>query len=155
MGVSPDARDACGRDTGSRLGETPAGEGGHRMSPLQYHRGQIEVQQEANSRHVADKLAHWVGPVARYALNTDLVLLATVETDGVLHFAALSGPPPLVTVAGPGTLRLHDAAGQLLQVEAEQQVGGLVISLARAERARINGMLRPANGGLELEATEL
>ena len=28
------------------------------MGPLQYHHGQIGIQEESNTRHVADKLAH-------------------------------------------------------------------------------------------------
>jgi hypothetical protein len=125
------------------------------MSPLQYHHGQLEVQREANTRHVADKLAHWVGPVARYALNADLFLFALLGERGRLQFAALSGPPPLAQVAGPGTLRLVPALATVLRPSASTSVGGLVISLARSERARLNGILR-LNGGdaLELEATE-
>jgi hypothetical protein len=30
---------------------------------LRYHAGQIEVQEEANTREVAEMLADWVGPV--------------------------------------------------------------------------------------------
>jgi uncharacterized protein len=126
------------------------------MAPLRYHSGQIEIQQEANSRHVADKLAHWVGPVVEYALNADLVLLGLANSAGELQFAALSGPPPLVSIAEPGILRLHPALAAVLRPREATPVGGLVISLDRAERARINGRLRPsADGGIELEPSEM
>ena len=125
------------------------------LSPLQYHPGQLEVQAEANSRHVAEKLAHWVGPVERYATAADLVLLALRQPDGNLGFAALSGPPPLAGSVGPLRLGLRPELAELLDLDGPIPVGGLVISLARAERARINGMLRPVPCGLELEAQEL
>jgi len=63
------------------------------MPPLSYHAGQIAVQEEAKTRHVADKLAHWVGPVDEFALGADLLLLATADADGVLSFTVLSGGP--------------------------------------------------------------
>lgn len=126
------------------------------MSPLLYHPGQIEVQQEANTRHIADKLAGWVGPVTRYALDADLFLFALLGERRQLQFAALSGPPPLARIAGAGTLRLDQSLATVLEIPADTPAGGLVISLARSERARINGVLRPrGDGALEIEACEL
>jgi hypothetical protein len=63
------------------------------MPPLRYHAGQIAVQEEAKTRHVADKLAHWVGPVDEFALGADLLLLATADADGVLSFAVRLADP--------------------------------------------------------------
>jgi hypothetical protein len=81
------------------------------MPPLTYHAGQITVQEEAKTRHVADKLAHWVGPVDEFALGADLFLFATVSADGDLSFAVLSGDPPLVEVFGDSELRLRFPPG--------------------------------------------
>jgi hypothetical protein len=133
------------------------------MHPLHYHSGQLEVQAEANTRHVADKLAGWVGPAGEYATNADLVLLSYLDepsraaedpTAGgaSLRFAAVSGEPPLVMVTGPGVLELPGAAAGALPAGA--MLGGLVIALERAERARINGSSVLRDGRLELVAEE-
>lgn len=90
--------------------------------------------------------------MAEFALGADLFLFATPAADGTLHFTTLSGPAPLVEVAGPETLRVgfpecgpRPAAGR---------AGGLAISLGLARRARINGELSDAAGRLELHADE-
>jgi hypothetical protein len=40
---------------------------------LKYHHGQIEIQTEANTRIVADRLAGWVGPVVEFCRTADLI----------------------------------------------------------------------------------
>src|SRR5262245_3364177 len=118
--------------------------------PLQYHRGQIEVQEEANTRRVADMLASWVGPVVEFSAVADLILLAKADEARHLRFTAVSGKAPLVEVVGPGTMLIPG-----LDVgEAEDGVlaGGIAIALSQLRRARINGRLRPSDAGCLLEA---
>jgi len=132
------------------------------MQPLHYHHGQVAVQDEANTRHVADKLAGWVGPAERYATTADLVLFAILDAAGtkkVLRFAVLSGAPPLVLPVAPGRLELPLAIKDVLALTddpgaAGTPIGGLVLSLATAERARVNGVARQRDGRVELEASE-
>jgi hypothetical protein len=124
------------------------------MAALGYHAGQIAVQEEAKTRPVADKLAHWVGPVGEFALGADLLLLATADADGVLSFTVLSGDPPLVEVVGESELRLRFPLGLAPVSRAPVACGGLVISLGQARRARINGTLIPNDGAGELAAAE-
>jgi hypothetical protein len=125
------------------------------MPPLSYHAGQIAVQEEAKTRHVADKLAHWVGPVDEFALGADMLLFATADTDGILSFAVLSGEPPLVDVVGESELRLRFPPDlPPLSSRSPPPCGGLAISLGEARRARINGTLIPNDGTSELVAAE-
>lgn len=135
------------------------------MAPLTYHAGQRAVQAEAKTSHVADKLAHWIGPVAEFARGADLFVLATANTDGTLGFSALSGAAPLAEVFDPldGRTRQDDEAERVrLRFRAElappvsepTACGGLVISLASARRARINGQLMPYAATSELVAEE-
>jgi len=120
--------------------------------PLTYHAGQIAVQEEANTRKLADQLAHWVGPVGMFMSVADLVILA-VPFDGSLRFLALSGRAPLVEVVGPTSLRLPIAdfpgAGP-----SATKVGGIAISLAQLRRARLNGDLVQDGASCVLEAAE-
>jgi hypothetical protein len=125
------------------------------MPPLKYHFGQLALQTEAKTTLVAEKLAHWVGPVAEFTYGADLILLAAADADGTLHFNVLSGKPPLVeplnTSAGL-CLRLPSGFAGLLS--SSTFYGGLVISLANARRARINGRLVQRAGFTELESAE-
>ena len=119
---------------------------------LQYHAGQIEVQEEANTRPAAEMLAHWIGPVGLFASVADMIVLATSQETGELQFAAVSGAAPLVDVVGDSAIRLphlelpYDADGGL--------AGGIAISLAQLRRARLNGRLWLDEGGWTLEAEE-
>ena len=117
---------------------------------LTYHAGQIEVQTEANTRKLADSLAHWVGPVSEFATTADLILLAIQDAGGSLAFTGLSGRPPLVAVDGRGTLSLP----ALGLPDGRRPVGGLAISLERSRRARLNGYLETGCDGARLEASE-
>jgi hypothetical protein len=74
--------------------------------PLIYHPGQIQVQTEANTRPVAERLASWVGPVGQFTEVADLILLAAAHSAGELRFAAVSGPAPLVEVIGDAAILL-------------------------------------------------
>jgi hypothetical protein len=69
------------------------------MPSLQYHTGQRAIQEEAKTTHIAEKLAHWIGPVAEFAQSADLFLLAVTNPDNALDFTVLSGAPPLVGVS--------------------------------------------------------
>lgn len=121
--------------------------------PLKYHHGQLEVQTEANTRIVADRLANWVGPVGEFASVADLILLAWMR-DERLTFAVLSGKAPLVEDAGGGRVALKFPSSFDGLPTGEILAGGLAINLGQARRARINGTLRRANGGVVLEAAE-
>ena len=117
--------------------------------PLLYHAGQIEVQDEANSRPVADMLANWEGPVVEFCRVADLFLLASPDEEGDLRFRVISGAAPLIEVTGPSLMRI---AGLTHEVAAE--AGGLAISLSQLRRARVNGRLLPDADGCVLEAAE-
>jgi hypothetical protein len=119
---------------------------------LQYHPGQIEVQEEANTRRVADMLANWVGPVGLFASVADLIVVATADEAGDLRFATVSGEAPLVDVVADGTIRIE---GLMPAIAGESApAGGLAISLAQLRRARINGRLTVYGSGSILEADE-
>ncbi len=119
------------------------------MRPLQYHHGQLAVQDEANTRELAQRLAHWVGPAAEFAERADLLVFSYLGEDARLHFATLSGPAPLIRADGHSSLRIE--ANGLLPTGA---VGGLAVNLAEARRVRLNGAIRREAGGDLLEVDE-
>ncbi|TAK76389.1 MAG: pyridoxamine 5'-phosphate oxidase family protein [Dehalococcoidia bacterium] len=119
------------------------------MRPLLYHAGQIEVQAEANSRDLADRMAHWVGPAGKFAEQADLLLFAAPDEAGVLQFVVVSGKAPLVS-AGADAIHIPSARAPLFRDGA---YGALAINLGEARRVRLNGRMRldPAGGALEVE----
>lgn len=122
------------------------------MRPLHYHAGQIAIQEEANTRVLADNLAHWVGPVAEFAAGADLLLFAVQGDDNHLHFSVLSGTPPLAEVVCSGAIALS-VAGDIPMLPAGR-AGGLAINMERARRVRINGELRHQDNVAILELEE-
>jgi uncharacterized protein len=137
------------------------------MPPLKYHSGQTEIQAEAKTTPVAEKLAYWVGPVAEFAQGADLFLLATANSDDTLCFTVLSGTPPFFQVLGESglraepdeppeesALRIRFQSDLTSLVSKPTPCGGLALNLAQARRARINGLLTPYSDTTELQATE-
>jgi len=125
------------------------------MPPLKYHFGQLAIQTEAKTTLVAEQLSHWVGPVAEFAYGADLILLAASDPDSTLHFTVLSGKPPLIEpLDTPEGLHLRLPPGMAGLLSTSTFYGGLVITLANARRARINGRLVKRGTGIELESAE-
>lgn len=123
------------------------------MPPLVYHEGHRAVQEEAKTVEVADQLADWVGPATQFALEADLFVLAGGSASDGLQFLVASGPPPLVEIAGdaPIALRFIDP---LVPQLPDGPCGGLVISMATARRARLNGTISKNGSGATLATTE-
>ncbi len=119
---------------------------------LVYHAGQLAVQEEANTRRVADMLANWVGPVGTFVNVADILVIATADAHGVLRFACASGPAPLVDVLGDSTLLLPSALAEA--GIAPGLAGAIAINPAQRRRARLNGLLSRTEDGLELETHE-
>lgn len=119
---------------------------------LVYHAGQIEVQEEANTRPAADNLADWVGPVGQFASVADMFVLASADEADHLRFAVVSGAAPLVEFEGGSAVRF--AGLSLPWAGVETKAGGIAISLAQLRRSRINGWLTQDAGGCTLEAEE-
>lgn len=121
---------------------------------LKYHRGQIEVQTEANTRPIADKLANWVGPVGEFCRTSDMIVLATPASDGSLRFLAVSGAAPVVEITGPSSVLVRHGEGETPDIEDEASCGGIAINLGVARRARLNGTLTRVAQGLLLTTSE-
>jgi hypothetical protein len=99
----------------------------------------------------ADKLSTWVGPVVEYATGADLIVLAALDDQHVLHVAALSGPPPLVSAVEADDLITLDAPRELLaHLPAGSVWGGIVINPATARRSRIAGQPATHDDGVRL-----
>lgn len=120
-----------------------------------YHAGQIEVQEEANSRPAATMLAERMGSrgernLAFYA-RADLVVYATPDGAGVLRFAAVSGQPGLLTALDERSLALP---GAMASIAPGTQVGAIAIDLEGGARARVNGVVEGREGGRALVSRE-
>lgn len=121
------------------------------MTRLRYHAGQLEVQAEANSRALADRMADWVGPAGEFAERADLLVFAFGGPEGALRFAVVSGAGPLATIEGASAVRIAAAHAQQFK---PGRIGGLAINLAEARRVRLNGNLQLDAHGALLEVDE-
>lgn len=100
---------------------------------LTYHAGQVEVQQEANTRPVAEMLRDWVGPIGEFTLGADLIILAA-QVDGAFEFAVLSGAPPLVEPAGGFALQFPAPLFPQTPDGSTRQVGVRLPQVGRVSR---------------------
>ncbi len=120
------------------------------MPPLTYHAGQLAIQEEAKTTHIAMRLASWIGPVAQFSCEADLLLFAMTNPDNGLAFTAVSGTAPLVTITSNATGIRHQVSSPSSESELSLRFdldlsprvstptpcGGLAISFANARRAR-------------------
>ena len=123
------------------------------MHPYAYHDGQRAVQREANSLAVANNLSTWVGPVADYANEADLIVLACATADAP-RVAVLSGPAPLVSATLVGSeisVLLPRMIENILPVD--RQWGGIVINPATARRSRVAGRPTVIGDQIQLPCT--
>jgi len=120
------------------------------MHALQYHHGQLEVQEEANSRDLADHMADWVGPAAEFAELADMLVFAHRAENGQLQLTCLSGAAPLVDVDGSSSLTIKSRLNGL----PSGRVGGLAMNLAERRRVRLNGSLTAGSDDGRLEIDE-
>jgi hypothetical protein len=133
-----------------------AGRIGYDVPVIQFHAGQREVQDEANSRPVADLLAsRSKGPDAALPepmRAADLVLLAMADEAGDLRFQAVSGAPPLLRGDTSGAIEFPD--GIVLAADDGTPAGGIAVDLATRRRSRLNGTLTRTDGRLIFHAAE-
>lgn len=127
-----------------------------RVMAIQFHAGQRAVQDEANSRPVADLLAGRSrganDPLPEPMRAADIVLLAMSHTDGSLCFQAVSGAPPLLHGETSGAICFPDG----ISVPSDRGVltGGIAVDLQTRRRSRLNGTLSREDGRLVLCAEE-
>ena len=128
------------------------------MQPLAYHAGQLAVQNEANTRPVADKLRNWVGPVTVFANAATLVVVAALERNGAGYgdprFSVLSGAPPLVDASMiDGDVVVTFPRLVIDAIPAGSRVSAIVIDPAAARRSRICGELARSTNGATIRAS--
>lgn len=122
------------------------------MRPLEFHKIQRELHEEAKTTTVADNLSTWVGPVVRYAEIADLILLTRIDQNGDLQLAAMSGAPPLVSATeSDERILIHFPKAISSYIAPGEALSGVVISPGELRRARITGKLNPVDDELVLD----
>jgi len=125
------------------------------MEPLEYHASQRQIQAEANTTDIADRLSRWTGPARQFCLLADLFIFATRSADGKIVFSVLSGSPPLAEVSRNQSFSLILPRQLSSHIPLNTQVGGLAIHLSQARRVRINGTACEHPRGIELKVQEM
>ncbi len=113
-----------------------------------YHPGEIEVQERAGVRSMAERVGNsihpTIPPAAREFLEEPMVVVGSVGADGRVWASLLAGEPGFVRALDERTVRINatplpdDPLAEALQ-GAGTQVGLLAIDLATRRRLRLNG----------------
>lgn len=121
-------------------------------SQFGFHAGEVEVQNRAGARAVADSRVGMLNPadlhdgMVRFLRERTFAPLSARDADGRLWVTALEGPPGFL-VAGPDWLRVHTAPRKgdpLHELPVGQSVGLIAIEFATRRRFRLNGSLAGA-----------
>ncbi len=122
------------------------------MATSGFHAGEVEVQNRAGVRAVADARAGMLDPadlhdgIVRFLAGQTFAALSARDNDGRLWVSALEGSPGFLE-AGPDWLRVHAAPGKgdpLHEPTIGGPVGLIAIEFASRRRFRLNGVLAAA-----------
>lgn len=129
-----------------------------------YHQGEIEAQQRAGVRDLAERVAGIIGEdippkAAAFLAARSFVVVATRGADGAVRAALLTGDRGFASVLGDQTLELRPAAGHvgtvLADVEATGLIGLLAIDFSTRRRMRANGRATVRDGVIVIDTTEV
>ena len=130
-----------------------------------YHPGEIEVQERAGVRSMAERVSNsihpTIPPAAREFLEEPMVVVGSVGADGRVWASLLAGEPGFVRALDERTVRINatplpdDPLAEALQ-GAGTQVGLLAIDLATRRRLRLNGEAeRRPDGRIHVRARQV
>jgi predicted pyridoxine 5'-phosphate oxidase superfamily flavin-nucleotide-binding protein len=115
---------------------------------MAYHDGELEMQQRAGVRQLADRVGGIINNAIHPAMAAFLaaqrfVIVATVDAAGALSASLLGGAPGFAAATNERTVRIAPAFGHpervLEDVDATGVIGLLAIHQATRRRIRING----------------
>ena len=114
-----------------------------------YHRGQVELQEQFDTRRLADVLAEVTtteisDDLRRFIEARDMFFLATADAEGRPECSYKGGDPGFVRVVDPSTVvfPVYDGNGMFLSagnLAVNPQVGMLFVDFSNGTRLRLNG----------------
>ncbi|MBD2200640.1 MULTISPECIES: pyridoxamine 5'-phosphate oxidase family protein [Calothrix] len=127
---------------------------------MSFHSGEIKVQTQAGVREEAQLLCHIISstikPSAHEFLSTQQIVVAsTVDTNGRVWTSLLTEQPGFIKVLNPQTIQIDaipiqtDPLHQNLQ--SNNDIGLLVIDLAKRRRLRLNGKAKVHQENIKVE----
>lgn len=129
-----------------------------------YHEGELEAQQRAGVREMAEKVGRIIGPTipaaaAAFLAARTFVVTSTIASDGDVHASILSGADGFAEALDPTTILLRPTAGDLETVARDLQESGslgvLAIDFASRRRMRVNGTAVVTGPEIVLSAQEV
>lgn len=129
-----------------------------------YHSGEIEAQQRAGVRDLAERVGRIIGPTvppaaANFLAARSFVVTATRGADGSVHASLLAGPRGFARTIGEGRIELRPESGHVDTVSADVEstgvLGLLAIDFSTRRRMRANGRAHLRDGVIELETREV
>lgn len=129
-----------------------------------YHSGEIEAQQRAGVRDLAERVGRIIGPTvppaaAKFLAARSFIIAATRGTDGAVHASLLAGPRGFAGTVGEGRIEVRPESGHLDTVSADVEstgvLGLLAIDFSTRRRMRANGRAHLRDGVIELQTREV
>lgn len=111
-----------------------------------WHEGELEMQERAGVRALADRTGRIIGTgipavAAAFVAAQPFVIVSTVDASGRPSASLLGGPPGFASATDERTLTITPAFGHDIfdDIEATGTIGLLAIDLATRRRMRVNG----------------
>lgn len=129
-----------------------------------YHAGEIEAQQRAGVRDLAERVGRIIGstipPAAAAFLGArSFVVAATRGADGGVHASLLEGPRGFAQATSASSLQLRPDGGHVDDVVADLRATGvlglLAIDFATRRRMRANGRAVVRDGVIDMTTSEV
>jgi len=131
-----------------------------------YHPGEIEVQERAGVRGMAERVGNIIRPAippaARaFLAEQPMVVVGSIGADGRVWASALAGQPGFARALDERTVEIaaepmpDDPLAENLAAGAGAAVGMIAIDLATRRRMRLNGKAERRPGGIHVRAEQV
>lgn len=129
-----------------------------------YHDGEIEAQDRAGVRELADRVGRIIRPTiatpaAEFLEAQTMVITATARRDGTVHASALCGLPGFARATAESSIEIEPSSGHVDTVFGDlaenSTLGLLAIEFSTRRRIRVNGIAAVQNGTIRVATTEV
>jgi predicted pyridoxine 5'-phosphate oxidase superfamily flavin-nucleotide-binding protein len=129
-----------------------------------YHSGELKVQTRVGAVEAADNISRMIHPVIAHVFidfiqSQQMVILGSVDADGMVWTSVLCGRPGFMTVMDERTLRINalpDGADPLREsLRDDNELGLLIMDFSTRRRLRLNGSVVLGADGFSMRTRQV